>query len=332
MVNSDNHLAATRKADSTPVALILIRNYVMPLALVGLIVVFSIASPFFATTGNLINVLNQVAVVGIIAVGMTFVILTSGIDLSVGSTMALVSLVSAELAVQADPNALIVVMAFVAPLLLGALLGAFNGGLVATNLIAPFVVTLATLVAYRGIAVWYHVNPIYGLPVWYRELGAGRLFGIPYGVAAYLLVVALAWLTLSRTRFGREVYAVGGNEHASRSSGINVGMIKFSVYVISGLCVGLAALIHNGRTGAGQSYVGEGMELQAIAAVIIGGVSLFGGRGTIGNTVIGTLVLGVLFNGLVLLNVPSPIQNVVIGAIIIGAVTFDGYFRRRGAV
>ena len=332
MVNSDNHLAATRKADSTPVALILIRNYVMPLALVGLIVVFSIASPFFATTGNLINVLNQVAVVGIIAVGMTFVILTSGIDLSVGSTMALVSLVSAELAVQADPNALIVVMAFVAPLLLGALLGAFNGGLVATNLIAPFVVTLATLVAYRGIAVWYHVNPIYGLPVWYRELGAGRLFGIPYGVAAYLLVVALAWLTLSRTRFGREVYAVGGNEHASRSSGINVGMIKFSVYVVSGLCVGLAALIQNGRTGAGQSYVGEGMELQAIAAVIIGGVSLFGGRGTIGNTVIGTLVLGVLFNGLVLLNVPSPIQNVVIGAIIIGAVTFDGYFRRRGAV
>ena len=164
---------------------------------------------------------------------------------------------------------------------------------------------------------------------WYRVLGAGRAFGIPFGVIAFLLIVALASLTLNRTRFGREVYAVGGNENASRASGINVPRVKFTVYVISGLCVGFAALIHNGRTGAGQSLPGEGLELQAIAAVVIGGVSLFGGRGSISKTLVGTLVMGVLFNGLVLLNVPSPIQSVIIGAIIIGAVMFDGYFRLR---
>lgn len=308
----------------------LARNYGMLLALIGLIVMFSIASPFFLKTANIINILNQVAVVGIVAVGMTFVIITAGIDLSVGSMLALVSLISAKLSVQPDAGPLMMFLAFAAPLAVGALAGGLNGSLAATNLIAPFVVTLATLVAFRGLAVWYHVNPIYGLPDWYRVLGAERAFGIPYGVIAYVLVVVVASLTMNRTRFGREVYAVGGNEHASRASGINVARVKFSVYVISGLCVGLAALIHNGRTGAGQSYVGEGLELQAIAAVVIGGVSLFGGRGSIKDAVIGTLVMGVLFNGLVLLNVPAPIQNVIIGAIIISAVVLDGFFRRRG--
>jgi len=308
----------------------LVRSYGMFLALAGLIVAFAAASPFFATPANIINILNQVAVVGIVAIGMTFVILAAGIDLSVGSMLALTCLISAEVAVQGEPSTATMVLAFVAPVLVGAALGAFNGLFVATGLIAPFVVTLATLVAYRGLAVWYHVNPIYGMPDWYRFLGAARLFGIPYGVIAYVLIIGLASVTMNFTRFGREVYAVGGNEHASRASGINVARVRFSVYVISGLCVGFAALIFNGRTGAGQSYAGEGMELQAIAAVVIGGVSLFGGRGSVSDAVVGTLVMGVLFNGLVLLNVPSPIQNVIIGAILIGAVTLDGLFRRRG--
>jgi putative xylitol transport system permease protein len=309
----------------------LLRNYGIHLALLALIVVFSFASPYFATAANLINILNQVAVVGIVAIGMTFVILTAGIDLSVGSMLALASLVSAAMSVESNHGILTWVLAFVSPFVVGAVAGGLNGALVATGRIAPFVVTLATLVAYRGLAVWYHVNPIYGLPGWYRTLGADRLAGVPYGVITYALVIIIASVTINRTRFGREVYAVGGNEHASRVSGINVRRIKFSVYVISGLCVGLAALIHNGRTGAGQSYVGEGMELQAIAAVVIGGVSLFGGRGSISNAVVGTLVMGVLFNGLVLLNVPSPIQNVVIGAILVGAVLFDGVVRNRSS-
>ena len=311
--------------------LALLRNYGIHLALLALIVVFSFASPYFATAANLINILNQVAVVGIIAIGMTFVILTAGIDLSVGSMLALASLVSAAWSVDTDRGAVSRVLAFVLPFVVGAIAGGLNGALVATGRIAPFVVTLATLVAYRGLAVWYHVNPIYGLPGWYRTLGAERLSGVPYGVITYALVIIIASVTINQTRFGREVYAVGGNEHASRVSGINVRRIKFSVYVISGLCVALAALIQNGRTGAGQSYVGEGMELQAIAAVVIGGVSLFGGRGSISNAVVGTLVMGVLFNGLVLLNVPSPIQSVVIGAILVGAVLFDGVVRNRSS-
>lgn len=323
--------AMMTRGGAAPKLLTALRNYGIHLALFALVVVFSFASPYFATTANLINVLNQVAVVGIVAIGMTFVILTAGIDLSVGSSLALASLVSAAISVASDQNPVLQVLAFVSPFAVGAVAGALNGGLVATGRIAPFVVTLATLVAYRGLAVWYHVNPIYNLPSWYRALGAGRLAEIPYGVIAYGLVILVASVTINHTRFGREVYAVGGNEHASRLSGINVRRIKFSVYVICGLCVALAALIHNGRTGAGQSYVGEGMELQAIAAVVIGGVSLFGGRGSISNAVVGTLVMGVLFNGLVLLNVPSPIQNVVIGAILVGAVLFDGVVRNRSS-
>jgi ribose/xylose/arabinose/galactoside ABC-type transport system permease subunit len=322
--------SATSRSTATRLVALL-RNYGIHLALIALIVVFSFASPYFATAANLINVLNQVAVVGIIAIGMTFVILTAGIDLSVGSMLALASLISAAWSVDTDYGAVSRFLAFVSPFVVGAAAGGLNGALVATGRIAPFIVTLATLVAYRGLAVWYHVNPIYGLPGWYRTLGAERFAGVPYGVITYALVIVIASVTINRTRFGREVYAVGGNEHASRVSGIDVRRVKFSVYVISGLCVALAALIQNGRTGAGQSYVGEGMELQAIAAVVIGGVSLFGGRGSISNAVVGTLVMGVLFNGLVLLNVPSPIQSVVIGAILVGAVLFDGVVRNRSS-
>jgi ribose/xylose/arabinose/galactoside ABC-type transport system permease subunit len=262
---------------------------------------------------------------------MTFVILTAGINLSVGSMLAVLSSVSAELSVQTDPSLFIKFLAFAAPIFLGMVMGALNGSLVATGFIAPFVVTLATLGAFRGFAVWYHSNPVYGLPAWYREVGEQSAFGIiPYGVIVYLIVAVVASVVLSRTKFGREVYAVGGNERASRASGISVARVKAAVYVISGLCVGIATIIQNGRVGGGQSYAGDGLELQAIAAVIIGGVSLFGGRGSISNAVTGTLVLGVLFNGLVLLNVPTPIQKIIIGAILVSAVMFDGIFGRHG--
>jgi ribose/xylose/arabinose/galactoside ABC-type transport system permease subunit len=306
----------------------LARDYGMHLALGVLVLAFSITTPEFRTTANLINVLNQVAVVGIISVGMTFVILTKGIDLSVGSMLALAGLASAVLATGSDHGALTVVLAFAVPLVLGAIAGAVNGVVVATGLVTPLIVTLGTLTAYRGLAVWFHVNPVYGLPDWYRVLGAGKLFGIPYGVISFGAIVAIASLVLNKTRFGREIYAVGGNEHASRASGINVRRIQFTVYVISGVCVGIAAIIAAGRVGAAQATGGTGLELQAIAAVVVGGVSLFGGRGKISNTVIGVLVLGVLFNGLVLMNVSSPIQNVIIGIIIVGAALADGLFRR----
>lgn len=310
---------------------LLLRDYGMILALAVIFVMFSLLTPGFFKTDNLINILDQVAVVGIVAVGMTFVILTGGIDLSVGSLLALTALISATFAVQAEQNIATVLLALLSPIIVGAIAGAFNGALVATGMITPFIVTLATYTAFRGLAVWFHVNPIYDLPDWYRFLGEGRLLGIPYGVFAYAFVVFLAFVTLNFTHFGRSVYAVGGNERASRASGIRTARVKFTVYVISGALVGLATLINNGRTGAAQSYSGTGLELQAIAAVVIGGVSLFGGRGKVWNAVVGTLVIGVLFNGLVLMNVSAPIQSVVIGAIIIGASLLDGFFRKRSS-
>ncbi|NJC67468.1 ABC transporter permease [Planosporangium flavigriseum] len=303
----------------------------MHLALVALIVIFAIASPDFRTVENLLNILNQVAVVGIVSVGMTFVILTAGIDLSVGSLLALTSLSSGVFAATQTSTTGTVLLALAVPLIVGLVGGMINGAIVASRLATPLIVTLGTLTAFRGMAVQYRVNPIHNLQDWYREIGSGRTAGIPNGIYIFIAIILVASLVLNRTRFGREVYAVGGNEQASRAAGINVARVKFAVYAISGLCVAVAAIINTSRIGAAQAIAGQGLELQAIAAVVIGGASLFGGRGKISNTVIGTLILGVLFNGLVLLNVSSPIQNIIIGALVVAAVSLDGFFRRRSA-
>jgi ribose/xylose/arabinose/galactoside ABC-type transport system permease subunit len=310
-------------------AMAIARDYGMHIALVVLVAIFVIASPDFRTVSNLINILNQVAVVGIVSVGMTFVILTAGIDLSVGSLLALASLASGVFVAGSGSTAQTVILALVVPVAVGLIGGAINGAIVASKLATPLIVTLGTLTAFRGMAVQYRVNPIHGLQDWYRQIGSGRTAGIPNGIYIFLAIVLVASLVLNRTRFGREVYAVGGNEQASRAAGINVARVKFAVYAISGLCVAVAAIINTSRIGAAQAIAGQGLELQAIAAVVIGGASLFGGRGKISNTVIGTLILGVLFNGLVLLNVSSPIQNIIIGALIVAAVSLDGFFRRR---
>ena len=307
------------------------RDYGMHFALAILVIAFFIVSPDFRTVPNLLNVLNQSAVIGIVSIGMTFVILTAGIDLSVGSLLALTSLTSGVFAVQSGASPGMAVLALLVPIGVGLIGGAINGGIISTGLASPLIVTLGTLTAYRGLAVQYHVDPIYGLPSWYKQIGAGTILGIPNPIIIFAVVILVASLVVNRSRFGRQVYAVGGNERAARSAGINVARIKLAVYVISGLCVAIAAVINTARVGAAQATAGAGLELQAVAAVVIGGTSLFGGRGKISNTVIGTLVLAVLFNGLVLLNVSSPIQSIIIGIIIIGAVSLDGFFRRRMA-
>ncbi|MFV0252859.1 MAG: ABC transporter permease [Beutenbergiaceae bacterium] len=307
----------------------LARDYGMHAALVVLILIFAWISPDFRTATNLINILNQVAVVGIVAVGMTFVILTAGIDLSVGSLLALTSIASGLFAARTEATAGNIVLAILAPVALGLLAGLFNGAIVASNLVTPLIVTLGTLTAFRGIAVQWHVDPIYGLQDWYRDIGTARWLNIPVAVIIFAVIVGIASLVLNRTRFGREVYAVGGNEAASLAAGIRVHRVKLMVYAISGVCVAVASIIQTSRVGAAQAIAGAGLELQAVAAVVIGGASLFGGRGKVSQTVIGTLVLGVLFNGLVLLNISSPIQNVIIGFIIIGAVALDGILRRK---
>ena len=267
--------------------------------------------------------------IGIIAIGMTFTILTAGIDLSVGSLLAVAGMFSGVFA-QKDPSAVNVALAFLLPVAIGLLGGALNGVIIAWAGVNPLIVTLGTLTAYRGFVVWYRVNPIYDLQPYYRAVGQGTAGPVPIPAIILLAMAGVAWVVLNYTRYGRYVYVVGGNPEAARAAGIDVPLVKFSVYVLSGFCVGVAALIFTSRLMAAQAISGQGFELQAIAAAVVGGASLFGGRGKITNTIVGALIMGVLFNGLVMLNVPAPIQQMVIGVIIITAVWLDAVLRQRG--
>jgi ribose/xylose/arabinose/galactoside ABC-type transport system permease subunit len=194
--------------------------------------------------------------------------------------------------------------------------------------VPALIVTLGTLYAYRGFIIWYRVNPIYDLQPWYRVIGQNSLGPIPIPVVVFFLVSLVAFIILNQTLFGRYVYAVGGNESAARAAGINVPLVKLGVYSISGLLCGLAGLVFTSRLGAAQATSGQGFEMIAIASVVVGGASLFGGRGTVGKTLVGALIIQVLSNGLVMLNVPSTIQQIIIGMIIIGAVGMDNLLRK----
>jgi ribose/xylose/arabinose/galactoside ABC-type transport system permease subunit len=304
-----------------------LRQYGIYLALVLLIVVFSIASPRFATPSNFILILLQVAVTGIISIGMLFVILSAGIDLSVGAILALAGMISGVYANKA-PTPLNIFLAIVFPIAVGLFCGLLNGSLVAWARVPALIVTLGTMYAIRGFVIWYRVNPIYDLQPWYRVIGQGSIGPVPLPVLIFFLVALAAWVVLTYTSFGRYVYAVGGNEQAARAAGINVSLVKLSVYTISGLLCGLAGLVFTSRLGAAQAISGQGFELIAIASVVVGGASLFGGRGTVEKTIIGALIIQVLSNGLVMLNVPSPIQQIIIGAIIIAAVGLDNFLRK----
>lgn len=299
-----------------------IREYGIYFALVILLVGFSLATPTFATTSNVILILLQASVSGIIAIGMLFVILSAGIDLSVGSTLAVAGMFSGLFGQQPTTTTTIV-LALAIPILLGLLLGAFNGLIVSRLQVPSLIVTLGTMYAYRGFIVWYRVNPIYDMQKWYLVIGQSSLGPIPIPIVIFFLVAVAAAIILNLTRFGRYVYAVGGNIEAARAAGINVGLIQLGVFTISGLLCGLAGLVFTSRLGAAQAISGQGYELIAIAAVVVGGASLFGGRGSVSKTIVGTLIIQVLQNGLVMLNVPSPIQQIIIGMIIIGAVALD---------
>jgi ribose/xylose/arabinose/galactoside ABC-type transport system permease subunit len=305
-----------------------LRDYGIYFALAALVAYFSVALPQFRTADNALLILLQVATIGIIAIGMTFTILTAGIDLSVGSLLAVAGMMSGVFA-QKDPLLVNVFLAFALPIFVGLLGGAINGLVIAWAGVNPLIVTLGTLTAYRGFVVWYRVNPIYDLQPYYRVIGQGAVGPVPIPVIILLLMTLAAWIVLNYTRYGRYVYVVGGNPEAARAAGINVQLMTFSVYLISGFCVGLSALIFTSRLMAAQAISGQDFNLQAIAAAVVGGASLFGGRGKITNTIVGSLIMGVLFNGLVMLNVPAPIQQMIIGVIIVVAVWLDGFLRRR---
>ncbi|MGI4957210.1 MAG: ABC transporter permease [Janthinobacterium lividum] len=297
--------------------------------LVGLIVVSIVmvfASDSFLSYGNITNILRQVSINALIAVGMTFVILTGGIDLSVGAVMALCGTVAAGLMAAGMSGALALVLC----LLLGCGFGLANGAFVAFAGMPPIIVTLATMGIARGLGLIYTGGyPISGLPRWINWFGEGRVLGLQTPIIIMLVVYIVGWVLLERTPFGRYVYAIGGNETATRLSGVRVARSKLIIYGISGFTAAIAAVVLTGRLMSGQPNAGQGFELDAIAAVVLGGTSIAGGRGSLIGTLLGALLLGVLNNGLNMVGVNPYVQTVVKGVIILLAIYIGRERRRR---
>lgn len=292
----------------------------MAVVLVLLVLLMAAIAPNFLTLGNFFNVTREVSVNAILAAGVTFVILTAGIDLSVGSALGVTGVSAVWLSVHGWPAP----AALVAALALGALVGLVNGFLVAKWKLAPFIVTLAALTYLRGLAyVFTDGRPLNAPDLGFAILGQGAVANVPIPVLVMVVVYAAAWFLLHRTVFGRHVYSVGDNAEAARLSGVPVTRVLMKAYVISGLCAAIAGLLFSARLQSGEPTGGEGYELNAIAAVVLGGTSLMGGRGSILGTLIGAMIIGVLANGLVLMNVPFFYQLVVQGVVIVIAVALD---------
>nr|WP_199690123.1 MULTISPECIES: ribose ABC transporter permease [Clostridia] len=292
------------------------------LGLLLIAIVLGMMSDSFFTLNNILNLLRQVSVNALIAFGMTFVILTAGIDLSVGSTLALGSALTAGLlAGGMDPF-----LAICIGLLIGLMLGALNGLIIAKGKVAPFIATLATMTIFRGATLVYtDGKPITGLSdsFAFEMIGKGYVFGIPFPAIIMLIVFFSLFFVLRSTVFGRKVYAIGGNEEAAKLSGIKAERVKIGVYSLTGMLAVLAGIIITSRLDSAQPTAGTMYELDAIAAVVIGGTSLSGGKGRIFGTLIGALIIGVIDNGLNLLNVSSFYQQIVKGLVILLAVLLD---------
>ncbi|WP_413540118.1 ABC transporter permease [Aerococcus viridans] len=292
------------------------------LALIVLIIFVSILSPSFLSLTNLMNLMRQVSTNALIAFGMTFVIITGGIDLSVGSTLALSSAIMAGMIVNGiDP-----LIAMTVSLIAGFILGAVNGLLITKGKLVPFIATLATMTIYRGATlVLTDGKPITGLDETFifQFMGRGYFFGIPFPIVITLVVFALLFVLLHKMSFGRKTFAIGGNEKASFIAGVKSNKIKIFVYSISGVLASLAGIILTSRLNSAQPTAGESYEMDAIASVVLGGTSMSGGKGRIFGTLIGALIIGTLNNGLNLLGVSTFYQQIVKGIVIIIAVLID---------
>ncbi|MBI3195114.1 MAG: ribose ABC transporter permease [Ignavibacteriae bacterium] len=290
------------------------------MALLAELILFSQLSEFFFTPDNILNVTLQTSITAIIAVGMTFVILTGGIDLSVGALVALTGVITTSALSQSVPFPL----ALIIGLCVGTIAGMIAGVFITKFNITPFIVTLAMMTVSRGLAFMYtEGRPIWEVPPEFSVLGNGRLLAVPIPTIFMLIVYVLAFLILHRTRFGRYVYAVGGNKEAARLAGINTNNVLLKVYMISGVLASLSGILLASRMNSGQPNSGLMYELDVIAAVVVGGTSLTGGRGTIIGTFMGAMLIGVLRNGLNLLNVSSYVQMVMVGIVILLAVLMD---------
>jgi len=296
-------------------------KYGVFLAFVIICLVLALSTPKFFTLSNLMNIGTQVSINALLAFGVTFVIITGGIDLSLGSMVAVTGVVAASFA---HPDSYPVIVPIFIGLIAGLALGAFNGLVITKSKVPPFIVTLGTMTIGRGLAlILSKGRPISNLSDSFNFIGGGNLFGIPFPIIILILAFIVCSIILNKTILGRYMYAVGGNEPAARASGIRVGNVKMWVYTICGLLSALGGILLTSRITTGQPNAGAGFELDAIAAAIIGGTSTSGGTGTMTGTLIGALLIGVISNSLDLLNVTSYYQQVVMGAIIIGAVVLD---------
>lgn len=295
------------------------------IALIILMAVITIINSNFLTANNLLNLLLQVTSNALIAFGMTFVILTGGIDLSVGSILALSSALTAGLLGSGMP----VTLAILISLILGCILGMMNGLLISYGKLAPFIVTLATMTIFRGATLVYtNGNPITkGLSdtFLFQFLGQGYIVGIPFPVVIMFIVFIVLYVLLHKTAFGKSVYAIGGNEKAAYISGVKLNKVKIIIYSISGIMASISGLIITSRLSSAQPTAGASYEMDAIAAVVLGGTSLSGGKGRILGTLIGALIIGVLNNGLNIIGVSAFWQQVVKGVVILIAVLIDRF-------
>jgi len=295
----------------------IIRRYGILIGLIGLITAFSILSERFFTISNMLIVMRQTSIVAFLAVGMSFVILGAGIDLSVGSVLAFSGAVGAGVMQNGG-----IFFGILAGLALGTALGAFNGIVITKLKIPAFIATLAMMaIARGGTLVYTDGRPITGLPSSFAFLGRGYIGNVPFPIILMLIIFILAYIVLKLTRFGRYVYATGGNINAARASGIKVDNVIISTFAISGFLSGLTGMVLASRLNSAQPTAGMGYELDAIAAVVLGGTNLFGGEGELWGTLVGAFIMGILNNGLNMLNVSSFYQQVVKGIVILIAVT-----------
>ena len=306
------------------------QKYGIILILILMCIVFAIMSSAFLSVSNILNILNQTAIFGIMALGMTFVIISKGIDLSVGSVLALSGLVAASLAqipaqmkMYQNMPEIHIIFPILAALLIGTICGIINGSLVAFTRIPAFIATLGMLTIVRGYALIYsNARPLSNFTPQMNAIG-GRFFGIPVPIIIYLFMFVVSYVLLNKTRFGKNTFAIGGNITAAEVSGVNVQKYLVMIYAYCGLLAGIAAIVFAGRVGSVHPGAADGYELTAIAATTIGGTSHSGGVGTIGGALVGALVLSVMRNGMTLLGFSPYSQKILEGVIIIGAVIVD---------
>ena len=299
-------------------------KYGIYIAFLIITLILSILTDRFFTASNIVNILRQVSINGILAVGMTFVIITGGIDLSVGSILALTGIIAAKFSV-IDNSPMPLAIAILIGLSISIGIGLINGFMITKGRVAPFIATLSMMTIARGLGlVVSRGRPIVNLTDAYREVGGGYIGGsFPIPVLIFIMTVCFAYFILKYMRFGRHVYAVGDCEPAARASGVKTIKIKMGVYALSGMMAGLAGIVLSSRVNAASPVAGQGAELDAIAAVVIGGTSLSGGIGSVIGTVIGALIIGIISNGLDIMNVSAYYQQIIKGLIIVIAVLID---------